>query len=130
LARYGQSFLDVLITHNAEPKKTEKQPTETETLILLRQGKTLEEVADLRGFTHGTIYSHAASLIEQGHLQLEDVISLEQEELDQIMDVMLAHSEEPVRLKPIFEELGGAYSYDILKCVHAALQREISAPDL
>ncbi|MBC6905540.1 DNA helicase RecQ [Saccharophagus sp. K07] len=133
LARYGQAFLEVILAHIAAApeieSKTQKQPTETETLILLRQGKTLEDVAQLRGLTQGTVYSHAASLIEQGHVQLEDVIPLEQEELDQIMDVMLAHSEEPIRLKPIYEELGGAYSYDILKCVHAALVREIAAPE-
>jgi ATP-dependent DNA helicase RecQ len=86
----------------------------------------IPQIARHRGLSTTTVYSHITKLIEQGHLQLEEVVQLPQEELDNIVDVLLAHSGEAFKLKPVYEELGGAYDYDVLRCVYASLQAEIS----
>lgn len=93
---------------------------------MLSEGKSVDEVAAIRQLAANTIYTHAATLIEQGHLRLEEVVKVPQEELDLITDVMLGQTEEPFKLRPVFEELGGAYDYNLLRCVYASLQNEIA----
>ena len=46
-----------------EKEKAEKIPSEEITLSLINQGKTLQEIADERTLTLGTIYTHLAKLI-------------------------------------------------------------------
>ncbi|MCR6650519.1 MAG: DNA helicase RecQ [Cellvibrionaceae bacterium] len=134
LDRYGKPFLAVITAHKESMRHYEDnssteisvKASEHETFTLLRAGHSVAEVAQQRELAESTIFGHAAALIEQGQLRLEEVVTLAQEELDLITDVMLAHSDEPIKLRPIFDELGGVYNYGLLKCVHAALQREIA----
>ena len=136
LARYGEPFLEVILEHTGGGEKSTAQsrpdsepahgPTEQETLRLLRAGLTLDEVAQERGLTATTIYGHVAHLIEQKQVALDAVVPLPQEELDEIIDTLLAHAGEPFKLKPVFDALDGAYSYDVLRCVYAAVQAEMA----
>jgi ATP-dependent DNA helicase RecQ len=131
LARYGEPFLAAICEHLEQIRNYSQDPaqvsaTEHETFSLVRAGMDIPQIARHRGLSTTTVYSHITKLIEQGHLQLEEVVQLPQEELDNIVDVLLAHSGETFKLKPVYEELGGAYDYDVLRCVYASLQAEIS----
>jgi ATP-dependent DNA helicase RecQ len=59
---------------------------------------------------------------------LNDVIDLKESEIKQIETSILALPEEQKNsLKPVFEQFEGFYSYDILRCVKAALQYQIES---
>jgi ATP-dependent DNA helicase RecQ len=132
LDRYGTPFLTIIAAHKEslrhydDHSSADVSATEHETFSLLRAGHTVAEIARQRQLTESTVFGHAAALVEQGHLRLEEVVEIPQEELDLITDVLLAHSDEPIKWRPIFEELNGAYDYGLLKCIHAALQREMA----
>jgi hypothetical protein len=54
------------------------------------------------------------------------VVNVSPEELDLITDVMLSYTEEPFKLRPVYDELGGVYDYSLLRCIYASLQKEIA----
>jgi len=131
LTRYGEPFLAAIHTHLSQMQNYNQDPaqvsaTEHETFSLVQAGLDIPQIARQRGLSLTTVYSHISKLIEQGHLQLEEVVQLPQAELDLIIDALLAHQGEPFKFKPVYEELGGVYDYDLLRCVYASLQAEIS----
>ena len=133
LDRYGEPFLAIIKEHKDSLRHYENasssaavKATEHETFALLRAGYSVAEVAQQRELAESTVYTHAAALIEQGYLLLDEVVHMPQSELDLITDVMLAQADEPIKLRPVFEELNGVYDYGLLKCIYAALQREIA----
>ena len=72
-----------------------------------------------------TIFAHLAEAIEEGELRLEDVTSLREDEIRHIKNLILAQpKEEQRKLKPVFEQLQGAYDYNILRCIAADLRRK------
>lgn len=120
LALYGDAFLEVLAAFDDEPNPTD---TVSDTLDLFRLGYSVEQVARQRGLKEEAIYNHLAKALEAGEVRLEEVLELAQEEIADIEAVLLAVPDEQRKaLKPVYEQLGGAYSYAILRCVRAALQ--------
>ena len=73
---YGQQILDALAEYDrgvraaAAPAKKSK-PGE-ETLQLMREGKTFDEIAVIRGRQRSTVVSLIANLIEQGEVEFEE----------------------------------------------------------
>jgi ATP-dependent DNA helicase RecQ len=131
LVRYGGPFLTAINAHVSQMKNYNQDPaqvsaTEHETFNLVRTSLDIPQIARQRGLSETTVWSHIAKLIEQGHLQLEEVVQLPQPEMDLIVDALLAHPAEPIKFKPVYDELGGVYDYDILRCVYASMQAEIS----
>lgn len=131
LERYGQPFLDAINEHieqRQQPADSRRSAgdTERETLdLLVNHGMLAADIAATRNLAVSTVYQHFSQLIERGDLALEQVVDLAQGEIDQITDTMLAHEGGIQQLKPIYELLGGAYDYNILKCVRAKLMREM-----
>ncbi|MDO3384820.1 DNA helicase RecQ [Gilvimarinus sp. SDUM040013] len=126
---YGDAFVAAIIEHaeslseyagSAENVKA----TEHETFALFKAGMTIADIARQRDITETTVYGHLAGLIEQGQLDVTEVVELPEQELDTIFDVMLAHDDEPFKLKPVYEALDGAYDYGVLRCVRAVVVRE------
>ena len=65
--------------------------------------------------------------LEQGQLVLTDVVDLPEQEIRLIEDVIINLSEDQKNaLKPVYENFAGAYSYNILRCIRAALQYQMS----
>lgn len=61
-----------------EKPKVQKKPkgyTIFETLGLWEKGKSITEIADVRGLKEGTIGSHLTELIRMGRVKLDDVVS-------------------------------------------------------
>ena len=55
-------------------KKSKKGSTLEDTLVLFDQGKSIDQIAGIRGLTQGTIESHLARLIGQGKLAIKNVM--------------------------------------------------------
>lgn len=100
--------------------------TVAESLDLFRLGYSVEQVAKQRSLSEDTIYNHMAKSLELGLVALGDVLSLSPAEVSEIEAVLLSLPEEQRNaLKPVYEQLGGAYSYGVLRCVRAALQQQL-----
>jgi ATP-dependent DNA helicase RecQ len=145
LERYGEIFLEVLQNHavkyglpddlpplprnSASPVQTSKVTkivdTVTTTLEMVKQGLTVEEIAAKRELKPSTIYSHIATAIEEGKLNLHDALILSESEIRKIQDTVLSLPKEQQRfLRPLYEAMEGAYDFNILKCVLADMMRE------
>ncbi len=145
--RYGDDILAVLAAHESEfgrpadvPPLPETPPpaattrgvdargrdhglsgTIRETLELFRSGASLEQIAARRDLKRTTVYSHLARCIEDGEVELQDVVSLSDDELKTIryaFDQLSAGSMET--LKPVYDALNGEYDYGLLRCIRAA----------
>ncbi|MCI0526747.1 MAG: helix-turn-helix domain-containing protein, partial [Nitrospira sp.] len=99
--------------------------TVSETLRLFQQGITPDKIAEQRGLKTSTIYNHLADAIEYGKLIAHEVVSLSEQEIRRIEDLILGlPKDQKFALKPVFEALQGAYDYGILRCVRAGMMRK------
>jgi len=115
LAAYGEDFLETILAQ--DDKNTALSDTAAETLHLFRLGLDAPAIADRRGLKQTTVYHHLTLAIARGELKLRDVVALDEEELTRIHAALHAHGGQA--LKPVFEALGGQYSYEVLRCVQA-----------
>lgn len=118
LEKYGAAFIEVILKFDETELASD---TENETLNLLLAGIGIREIALQRKLSESTIYAHAAKLIAQQRIKLQNVITLDETEQKSIQTELLAHqdADQPMRFKPVFESLGEQYSYETLRCVYA-----------
>ena len=127
LEQYGEQFLSV-IRQFADAADTDNEVSETitETLNLFVLGYSVSKVAQQRGLKETTVYGHLAHSIAQGQVAATAVVELPENAIKEIEAVILAlPTEQKNALKPVYESFDGSYSYDILRCIRAGLQREI-----
>jgi DNA-binding CsgD family transcriptional regulator/energy-coupling factor transporter ATP-binding protein EcfA2 len=85
LALYADELLDIVrdyMKKNAfeipepipEEPKDEKKKTEAVTYELYKEGKSMEEIAKLRGYTINTIENHLGKYIEKGEVGIEELM--------------------------------------------------------
>lgn len=120
LEKYADEFLIVINTH-IDTEKHGHPDTIKESLLLFRSGLDINAVALKRNLKASTVYSHLASCIEQGEIQLNEVIDLNQHEITTIHETLLNFDDGSRKLKPVYDALDGIYDYDILRCVQAAV---------
>lgn len=120
LEKYSAAFLDVIKQHKINNEQTSSD-TITETLLLFRSGQNVDTIAEKRSLKTATIYSHLASCIEQGELNLNEVIDLKQQDITIIHETLLSCDDGSKKLKPAYDALDGMFDYNILRCVQAAL---------
>ena len=98
-----------------EKEKVEKIPSEEITLSFITQGKTLQEVADERDLTIGTIYTHLAKLIHAKKIDIDQYV-----DADLLSRVMSILNETPeISNSELFELLEGVATYDELRLIRA-----------
>ncbi len=69
----------------ASPKKIAGS-SHRESLLLFREGKSVEEIASIRKLAPGTIHSHLATFIESGELEIETLVKHEYiEEINRVI---------------------------------------------
>ena len=126
LEKYGDAFMDVIKEHPHDKwYSSGLSDTINDSLHLVGSGKSIEEVARERGFVASTIYSHLATAIEEGVIGLDDAISLEPQELEEIEQAFeLSAIEGKAKLSDVHTTLEEAWDYGLLKCVQAHLQWE------
>lgn len=124
IAELSQAFVERSGGHPPDPKKANAKPraketTQATTLRLLREGKTLEEVAEERERTLGTIISHLEQLQRGGMLAEDDVARIRpQDEGYEEVLVEIRAAFKKVKtdtLTPAFKQLKGAYTFDELR---------------
>lgn len=99
-------------------KKAKKGATFSDTLLLFRQGKNSEQIAEIRSLAKGTIESHLAKLIGQGEIAIGELMPTDRAE--RLTYYMLKNPETPMselKLKIPFE-----VEYSELRMVREHLQ--------
>lgn len=90
--------------------------TYEETLALVKQGKTIQDIAAEREFVPSTICTHIEKLYAEGKLEKADVLRVIPAELRvSLPELQAALQASENRLGLVFEKLGGRYSYDDLR---------------
>ena len=137
LREFGAAFLGEIATHlqtNARqmfaddsfdappafvPQRSKLTDTVRETLHYLRQGKSVAEIAHLRGVVVGTIYGHLEIAMQAGEvIDVNGLVSAEAQR-----EIAAAFKKRGFgSLGAIVESLGGKYSYGQCRLVRAALQ--------
>lgn len=94
------------------------------TLELVNAGKTISDIAKIRSLTEGTITSHILRLYADGRLTRAELEPHVSPALKQALPTIQAAFQKLglEHLSPIFNELGGAYSYDDLRLARALLE--------
>jgi len=120
LEKYADAFLDVLTEHK---NKQQRDTTDTvsESLSLFRSGLDAETIAEKRNIKTNTVYSHLANCIEQGELELKEVLDLSDQDITIIHETLLNVEDGSRKLKPAYDALDGMYDYSTLRCVQAAV---------
>jgi len=136
LREFGQVFLGEIAAHlqtNARqifaddsfdapappPRRAVISDTVDETIRLYRTGKTVPEIARIRGFKEGTIYTHLEEAIHAGaNIDVNQLVSAAAQK-----DIAGAFAQRGFgNLSGVVELLGGKYGYDECRLVRAALQ--------
>lgn len=121
VSRYGKQFVDLL--RKELNVKREKGDSYIETLMLLRQGLTIEQVAESRNLKLVTIYSHIAELIISRKLtDWSNYISVF--EIESVANVISSSESKTQNLKPIYEALNGEIDYGKIRLALAVLSFE------
>ncbi len=131
LNRYGERFVDAIrqfceeqglpltVTESASnPVILQNSPSNTllQTLALYRQGMSAEAIANQRGLRFTTIMNHLTQLIEMNQMtELDQFVPPENQQV--IIQAIETVGDEALR--PIYEYLSEAYSYDEIKLVRA-----------
>jgi len=121
LEAYGEEFLEVLRDH-PEGEGEAVNDTAAESLELYRLGMDVAQIAARRQLKPTTVYGHLAQAIAAGEAELNEVVGLDEPALKAIR-FAFEQNAEGNRIKPVFEALGGEYSYEVLRCVKADLER-------
>src|SRR3569623_1369673 len=117
-AASAQDYLEIILAHAYDDDDSAPAiDTAIETLQLFRLGLSVPASAARRGLKENTIYNHLTHAVARGEVELREVVALSDEELSAIRDALRAH--DGAALKPVFESLGGRYSYEVLRCVRA-----------
>ena len=117
-----QIFADDSFVEPAAPAPSRSRLTDTvrETLHFFRQGKAVSEIAKIRGFTDGTIYTHLEEALLAGEaIDVNALVSA-----DAQREIAAAFKKRGFgNLGGVVESLGGKHSYGECRIVRAALQR-------
>lgn len=116
-------------TVEATPEGTPRAPkksTYEETLTLVKEGKSLEEMVKARKLTFGTICDHLEKLREGGVLSSAEIEVLLPEKIRTALPKIAAAfgTKGEAKLAPAFGKLKGKYSYDELKLARLVILGE------
>lgn len=106
------------------PKKQKKTSTQDETLKLLKEKKSLAQIAKMRELSEATVFSHVEDLFKKGKIKREGLAYLMKPSLSRALPKIHAAFEslKTNRLTPVFEMLKGKYSYDDLKLARMMIE--------
>ncbi|MBI1837918.1 MAG: DNA helicase RecQ [Flavobacteriia bacterium] len=119
LNSYGEEFITLIkqFIANSTPKKT----TYDETLELIQQGLSIDEIALIRKLSSTTIFSHIAKLYADGY-PIKVQHYFDDEQVEKIKKV-LPNFESTLQLKPIYEALNEEIEYGIIRLILTFLEK-------
>ncbi len=100
LEKYATDFIKVIQTHITKPKPKKKSKTFEETRKLIEEGLSLEEIAETRNLTLGSIHNHIMKLHEEG-MEFDFYQFITSQEVQQITNAQ-NNVEDPNSLKSFF----------------------------
>ncbi|MDD5214360.1 MAG: DNA helicase RecQ [Methylococcales bacterium] len=122
LHQYGEDFLKIIGIFSI--LENDNLSTQEMSVALFKMGLSVEQIAEYRQLQPSTIFMHLADGILKDNLSLNSVILLPQNELEDIQAAIQALPPEMGNsLKPVFEQFEEKYSYEILRCVRAAMRK-------
>ena len=123
IARYGAALIDTVTRFKPHPLLDNRlSATVNQTLALHVDGKDAAEIAVSRGLELSTVYGHFAEAIEAGLVEARAVISLDEEEIDEILATFeRLGTLDSGKLGPAHAALAGRFDYGTLKCLLAEL---------
>ena len=101
----------------SKPEKTPKKTTTQITYELWIEKHSIEEIANLRKLTVGTILSHFTKLIQDKAVSINDIMP--EDKIDILNKAFYGYKEES--LAPLKEQVGDAFSWDELRMFKASL---------
>lgn len=120
---YGQEILDALEKFRRGKRAAEAEPAAKpadETLRLLNEGHTLEEIAQIRGRQVSTVVSAVANLLETGQVEFRSAwVSKEKQSVIEAACAKVGTD----RLKPLKDILPPEITYDEIKLMVRKLRR-------
>ena len=142
LKQYGDDFLAVICEYAREnnlperpirPQRQSRQRSESrnatregstyeQTKQLLAQGLSIEQVAQQRGLSRGTILGHIDRLVQAGETLDLHLYLPTPERMKKIQDALLESQSNS--LIPVKEELGEDYTYGELRIVRAFMRQQ------
>ncbi|TKB98856.1 helix-turn-helix domain-containing protein [Pedobacter cryophilus] len=93
--------------------KSEKVDTKKLSLDLFKEGKTVTEIAEIRGFTASTIETHLTHYIETAEVNIYDFV--DKSKVERIQEYILENK--PASMNDTKAALGNDVSYDEIKAV-------------
>jgi ATP-dependent DNA helicase RecQ len=122
LTMYGAEFIKVIkqfpLPENINPHLSD---TVNESLLLLDENLTVEQIAQKRSLTESTIYEHMSQAIAAGMFDPMDILPIDQDDyylIRQAADTIDVDSKG--RMRQIKEMLGDDFDYGVIQCVMAA----------
>lgn len=103
----------------ASSGKAAKGETYTKTLALIEEGMNMDDIAEKRGLTTGTIQGHIARLIEDQKIELDAF--MDKKDSQRIAKAIAA--EENTNSADVFSALNARYTYGQIRMVQAVLNR-------
>ena len=122
LEKYGQAFLETILQHPLhQAVSSSVSDTVNQTLVLLSDGNSIDEIANKRELKTSTIYGHVADAIGVGLLDAAMVLDIDESDYQLISQTLLSDEQGEVgKLKRTYEMLGEEFDYNIIRCVAAA----------
>ena len=99
--------------------KLEKGETYRITYTLIKEGKSIQEIAEQRKLAASTIEAHALKGIKDGVIEISNVLG--KETIEEIAGMM---KEAKVSSSELYKAHNGKYSYGILRMVYAHLAKK------
>ncbi len=105
--------------------RRKKIGTYNATLALWNEGKNIIQIANERGLKESTILGHVEKLVKEGKINHHELLRLLTPALKGTLSEIHAVFQElgSERLAPIFEKLGGKYSYNELRIARIMYQK-------
>ena len=123
--KYGAQILDALKRFHAGERAAKKEGAgvdpAAETIRLLREGKALAEIAEIRGRRYSTIASMVADLVERGLIEFQPDW-VDPARRAQIESACATHGIGPLR--PVKDALPPDFSYEEIRLVVSHLRRQ------
>ena len=107
---------EIIPIKKEKKEKKEKRSTYLQTLDLIQEGYTIDQIARKRQLSQNTINSHFINLIKAEELELREVMS--QERISELQDYFEGYNENS--LTPLKEKLGDKVTWEELKLFRAS----------
>lgn len=115
---FAEPKVELITKDTLKPKKKKKISTYDTTLEMIKEGKTIDSIAQERQLSTGTIYAHCIRLIKNEKIDLQEV--MEQETINRLYDLFDDHYEGG-SLTQLKDRVGEDFSWDELKLYQASL---------